>query len=291
MTQLGIGTAAWGQPYGFDSAVDLPTARTIYNRARDLGFTFIDTARSYGNSESTLGAITNGDYSGMTLCTKLSPYFYADTDSDAAIRKHIRKSIRDSLESLRTEHVDILLVHNLTIDDARCLVLIDELQRLKQAGMASQFGGSIYDLTLPLRVPRVPWQALEVPYSALDRRIETTLPQREFFYIARSVFLRGALTGVDNQQLYQYPHLYELRAKVAALRSIATDTGVSLANLAMNYVLSNPLIDVALVGASSVADVQKAAFYASCPRPASWIMELVRTVRVYDEDQLWPGKW
>jgi len=39
--QLGIGTASWGQPYGFDAGVQLDDARDIYNRARELGITSV----------------------------------------------------------------------------------------------------------------------------------------------------------------------------------------------------------------------------------------------------------
>jgi len=59
----------------------------------------------------------------------------------------------------------------------------------------------------------------------------------------------------------------------------------------MRYVLSNPQVAVALVGAGIIADVEIARSYADKPKLDSRIMELVRTVRMYDEEQLWPSKW
>jgi aryl-alcohol dehydrogenase-like predicted oxidoreductase len=80
----------------------LPEATRILRRAFEAGMTFYDTARAYSDSEEKIGAALAGVRNGIVIATK----------SGATTREGLLRDLDTSLRNLRTDHVDLLQLHN-----------------------------------------------------------------------------------------------------------------------------------------------------------------------------------
>ena len=120
---------------------DLPEAFRILDTAVSYGINAFDTAVSYGRSEETLGAWmeARGNRDRVVIQSKIG-----DVNRDGSVhvdREVIENGIRTSLERLRTDHVDLYLLHR---DDPKTPVseIIDTLAAFQEAGKITRFGAS-----------------------------------------------------------------------------------------------------------------------------------------------------
>lgn len=129
-----FGTEAWNGP-----AED--ACSVILDEAIRLGATFIDTAPAYGGGESEriLGRILEGRRDQVVLCTKFG--HWADGRADHSADR-IQESVEQSLGRLRTDHLDVLLIHSPPpeVFDGRRARHYQILQRLKDTGIIRAFG-------------------------------------------------------------------------------------------------------------------------------------------------------
>ena len=142
---IGLGTVKFGRNQGvkYPRPFDLPddaSIRHLLDHASDLGINLLDTSPAYGTSESRLGELlTNRE--DWVLTTKFGETFehgrsVFDFDPD-----HVAPSIERSLERLRTDYLDIVLIHS----DGRDRELLssgtlDALRTLKQRGVVRAVG-------------------------------------------------------------------------------------------------------------------------------------------------------
>jgi aryl-alcohol dehydrogenase-like predicted oxidoreductase len=146
---LGLGTVKLGR----DQGVKYPTAFTIPDDraaadllalAAELGVNLIDSAPAYGNSEERLGQLLAGQRDRWLICTKVGEEFENGVSHFDFSAAHTRASVERSLRRLRTDVLDLVLVHS----DGNDLDVIDRsgaleaLARCKQAGLVRAFGVS-----------------------------------------------------------------------------------------------------------------------------------------------------
>ena len=145
---IGLGTVKIGRNTGLDMApFELPSqrqTRRLIDGARDLGINLLDTAAAYGESEARLGELLAGNRQRWVLCTKAGE-IHEDGESRYDFSgPAVRRSVETSLHRLRTDYLDIVLVHSdgrdteiLADSDA-----LDALDALKQAGTIRAVGFS-----------------------------------------------------------------------------------------------------------------------------------------------------
>src|SRR6184192_3977726 len=140
---LSFGASSLGQEF---RQVDLNEALQSVRVALDLGMNFIDTSPFYGRgmSEVLLGiALRDVPRESYLLCTKLGRYDLAHFDFSA---KRVAESIDVSLHRLGTDHLDIVLCHD--IEFVRMQQIVDEtipaLRRIQRQGKARFIGFSGY---------------------------------------------------------------------------------------------------------------------------------------------------
>lgn len=188
---LALGTVQWGLDYGIANRSGRPPKselEAILACAKRSGISILDTARAYGQSETTIGELIAGDPH-WTVVTKLDP--------DARTPDQAAASVEKSRRELHLEHLPLLLVHRgwqRTIDDG---ALWNKLRRLVDGRVIGALGVSAGN-------PDEAWQAIEdssvtavqVASNLLDRR----LWQKDLFQAAhdagkqvfvRSIFLQG----------------------------------------------------------------------------------------------------
>lgn len=149
VSALGLGTVKLGRnqgvkyPRGF-SLPDDQSAAALLALARDLGINLIDTAPAYGRSEERLGQLLAGQRDHWLICSKVGEEFEGGRSSFDFSPQHTRRSVERSLLRLKTDVLDILLVHS----DGNDLQIIEEfgtletLAQLKREGLIRAFGMS-----------------------------------------------------------------------------------------------------------------------------------------------------
>jgi len=148
---LGLGTVKLGRatgvkyPFAFSPPGD-DEAAALLRRAEELGVNLIDTAPAYGVAEQRLGQLLSGRRDRWLLCTKAGEEFDAATgDSTFDFSPGaIRDSVERSLTRLRTDRIDIVLLHS---DGRDAFVLgasgaLEALERLKGEGKVRAIGAS-----------------------------------------------------------------------------------------------------------------------------------------------------
>jgi aryl-alcohol dehydrogenase-like predicted oxidoreductase len=129
---LGLGTVKLGRregvkyPKPFELPDDAAVARLL-DKARELGINLLDTAPAYGSSEARLGRMLPDRRNDWLLCSKVGERFEAGVSTYDFTPEAVRASVKQSLQRLHTEHLDVVLIHS-NGDD---LTILDELGTLE----------------------------------------------------------------------------------------------------------------------------------------------------------------
>lgn len=117
-------------------------ARRLLDCAEDLGINLLDTAPAYGTSEARLGELLQGRRAHWLICTKVGEIFEHGRSRYDFSPEHVRLSVERSLERLRTDRLDIALIHSdgRDRDILTRLGTLDALRALKQAGLVRAVG-------------------------------------------------------------------------------------------------------------------------------------------------------
>ena len=145
---IGLGTVKLGRNRGLSVApFAIPgarAARALLDRARDLGVNLLDTAPAYGDSEERLGRLLDGTRDLWVLCTKAGESFDGRRSHHDFTPKALRASVEASLRRLRTDYLDIVLIHSdgRDVDILRQSDALETLDGLKRAGKIRASGFS-----------------------------------------------------------------------------------------------------------------------------------------------------
>ena len=280
VSRLCLGTMTFGLQ------CDEKTSHAILDKAAAGGITFLDTADVYpqggtpetaGRTEEFLGRWLEGRREDFILATKCSGAMGRRPWNRGTSRKHVLEAIEGSLRRLRTDYVDLYQVHhpdpNTPMDET--LRAFDDVVR---AGKARYVGCSNYHAYQVARalgrselLGLARFDSVQPRYNLLFRQIERELlplcGEEGLGVIPYNPLAGGFLTGKHQAggaptpgtrftmgtgaQRYQdrYWHDREF-ATVEALRPMAKEAGMSLVQLAVAWVLANPVITAAIVGAS-----------------------------------------
>ena len=275
---IGLGTVELGLDYGIGAGArrpDTAEADRILHRALDLGINFIDTARAYGDAEAIVGRAIAGRRREFVLCTKVLPA------GDPV------ESVERSLRELRTDVLDIVMIHCRADDAAPPEEVAAGLERCREQGKLLWAGASVYGEAAALAAIAAGFSCLQIACSVLDRRMERlVLPEarrKNVGIVARSVLLKGVLT----------PRAAELPLELAALKDAAMRLGplAELPELAYRYLLGMQPPHTLLVGAGCVEEVEAAVRFASLgPLPPTQC-EAIRGAAMLEDRLLTPAAW
>jgi aryl-alcohol dehydrogenase-like predicted oxidoreductase len=258
----------------YSGGVGREQAQACVQAAFDAGINFIDTANVYGRgvAETLLGEVLSGrERSSYVLATKV---FFPMSDTDRGLSAaQIHKQIDASLQRLRTDYVDLYQCHR--YDEQTPLEeTMSALSEVVRAGKARHIGFS--EWTAPrieesLALPGVErWVSSQPQYSMLWRVPEAEvipLCEREgISQIVWSPLAQGVLTGkyrpgepppADSRAASEsmggfIDRLIEPRVleAVQRLRPVAEEAGLTMVQLALAWVLRQPNVASAIVGAS-----------------------------------------
>ncbi len=242
VSEVGIG----GAPIGIPNYVEAwdphaPSSASqvadLVAHAESLGYNYIDTAPGYGSGrgEEIVGRALRGRRSGWVLATKCG---WRGAAADVV------RSAEESLRRLETDCVDVLQLHggDFTAADAEHIVHggpLEGLTRLRDSGKARFLGVTAEEpVTLRPLIATGAFDIVQIRFNVLHQgAYDNILPEA-----ARAglgiVVMRSATSGL----------LPKLLRAASAEGAAAFEARCSLAELAINFVLSAPQVSVALVG-------------------------------------------
>jgi L-glyceraldehyde 3-phosphate reductase len=278
-----ISLGLW-QNFGGDRPLE--TQRAIVRRAFDLGITHFDLANNYGppygSAEENFGRILATDLRGyrdeLVISTKAGYDMWPGPYGDRGSRKYLLASLDQSLQRMGLPYVDIFYSHRVDPDTPleETMGALDTAVRQGKAlyaGISSYSPERTRQAAEILRGLGTPLLIHQPSYSMLNRWIEEdglldVLEDEGVGCIVFSPLAQGLLTDrylegipegsrasrpgtMDRDQLGE-----ETLAKVRALNELAGRRGQSLAQMAVAWTLRDPRVTSALLGASSVAQLE-----------------------------------
>ena len=277
-----ISLGLWNN-FGHDHPLD--TSREIVRRAFDLGITHFDLANNYGPpygaAEENFGRLLATDLSPyrdeLVISTKAGYDMWPGPYGDRGSRKYLLASLDQSLRRMGLDCVDIFYSHRVDPDTPleETMGALDTAVRQGKAlyaGISSYSAERTHDAAAVLRSLGTPLLIHQPSYSLLNRWIEdgllAVLEAEGVGCIVFSPLAQGMLTdkyleGIPegsraSRESSLSPDLLteETLAKVRALGEIAAQRGQTLAQMALAWTLRDPRVTSALIGASSVAQLE-----------------------------------
>jgi len=257
------------------------TGRAVIRRAFDRGVTHFDLANNYGppygSAEENFGTILKKDFAAhrdeMIISSKAGWNMWPGPYGNGGSRKYLLASLDQSLQRMGLDYVDIFYSHRPT-PDVPLEETMSALVQMHRQGKALYVGISSYgpertkQAAAILKAEGVPLLIHQPSYSMLNRWVEVelldTLENLGVGCIAFSPLAQGLLT---NKYLNGVPENSRAAigdssvqamlsedniAHVRALNDIAQKRGQSLAQMAIAWILRDPRVTSALIGARNV---------------------------------------
>jgi L-glyceraldehyde 3-phosphate reductase len=266
--------------HNFGDASDFENARAMLHCAFDHGITHFDLANNYGPSpgsaESNFGRILREDFLNhrdeLIVSTKAGYRMWAGPYGEWGSRKNLLASLDQSLKRMGLDYVDIFYSHRFDPETPleETMAALDTAVRSGRAlyaGISSYGPEQTKEAARILRGLGTPCLIHQPSYNLFDRWIEAglcdVLQEEKIGAIAFCPLAQGQLTNkylqsqsptgsraADKHGFLQPETVAENQQKIQSLNEIALDRGQSLAQMALSWVLNNPVITSALIGAS-----------------------------------------
>ena len=242
------------------------------DRSIELGVNYIDTAPGYANSEEVLGKALEGVEAPLILSTKLGGH---PKPFEPQNRDCLMKSMENSLRLLKRDAVDILFIHeperpqmydwwaDIENVEGPVLELLDDLKRQGLIRFTGLGGTAAYELARLVQTGKFDVVLTAFNYSLLWREAELSVfpaaREQNVGIVIGSPLQQGTLARKYEEELAKGPHWLNplRRAQLLELYAFLDEIGMSLPELALRFVISNPDISCALMGARSVEEVEK----------------------------------
>jgi aryl-alcohol dehydrogenase-like predicted oxidoreductase len=271
VSELSLGT--WGlSGDGYGAVVEAEKDRTI-DRALELGITLFDTADVYGKGamEQKLGERLPKE--GTRVVTKLG----TDLDSTPPRKRFTASYLQDaferSRERLKRGKLDIVLLHNPTMEAMGLGEGASVLKELKETGRIAAWGVSAGSVEVARSAIMVGADVIELAYNVFVARdlheLAADLSESSTGVLARSVLAHGLLTGhwSPEREFYEGDHRAdrwtreELKRRINqldALRPLVTTGQVpTLRTASLRFALANQLVSSLVLGPRSVTQLEQ----------------------------------
>jgi len=264
-------------------AVGQDDATRLIARALAEGINFIDTADiySFGQSERLVGqalrdlGVPRGE---IVLATKTAGVMGPKPNDQGASRGHIMDSVQRSLERLQVDHIDLYQIHanDPVTPIEETLRALDDLTRqglVRHVGVSNWRAGKIgkaLGLSQALHATR--FETLQAYYSIAGRDVERELVplaiDEQLSLLVWSPLAGGLLSGKfgpgapaeagSRRSHFDFPPVDLERAWpcVAAMRAIADARGVSVARIALAWLLAKPHVTSIIIGAKRIEQLE-----------------------------------
>ena len=269
VSKICLGTMTFGGQTSEEDAI------RIVDHALDQGVNFFDTADNYtfGASEQILGKALEKKRDLAVIATKVTNPKGPYPNQSGQGRKHILQDIEESLRSLRTDYIDIYYLHH-PDPDTPMEEVIETMTNLVRSGKIRYYGLSNHSTwqccafihkarEMHAIAPVVTESVYNLLTRGLDNEMVPFLKEYKMGLTVYNPIAAGLLTGKHTHEKpeentrFALNYGYELRyfneknrAAVNALSKVAEENGMSLLEFSLQWLLNQPVVDSAIVGAS-----------------------------------------
>lgn len=278
VTKLGYGamevrgSRIWG-----GRAIEDTEAETILNAVVDEGITFIDTANDYGRSEEYLGRYLSHRRDEFVLATKCGcTVVRRDATTDDTphewTKKNLFRGLEESLERMRTDYVDLMQLHNPSVEECESGDLVAALQEMKDQGKVRWIGISATNPHLDTYIGWGVFDSFQIPYSALERQHEELIQAASDS--GAGVIVRGGVArgepgaGLGNKDSWATWDAAELDDLL--------DEGETRTGFLLRFTNAHPGMNTNIVGTMNIDHLKANIAAAAQPLPADTYAEAKR---------------
>lgn len=241
-----IGTAQFGMDYGINNRrgrIPMEEAFQILGEAAAIGIDIVDTASTYGDTESVLGTYRKRYSKELRIISKLK-----ECKED-----QIDDTILTSFKKTNSNKLYGYLIHNFS-QYRKNPVIWEKLEKFKSDGKIEKIGFSLYypeELNCIME-NKLKVDILQIPFNIFDQRFLPYLAIAKNLGVeinVRSVFLQG-LVFADPATLGV--KFAGIKDRLNLLRSLSTEKKIPLAALCLGFAVLNPHIDKIVIGLDSI---------------------------------------
>ena len=284
MGKLVLGTVQFGLNYGVANDQGKPpfeVVKQLLDFAFENGVDELDTADAYGDSQEVLSRYDAQSQHKFQIMSK-----FIDDGSHSFMG-----FFENSLKRLNRSNVKGYYFHR--FEDYKKFNSFNDVNALKERKLLQLFGVSLYsihELEEVIQDQRV--DLIQLPFNALDnskkkRELLDQAHKSGKKIYTRSAFLQGVLLMPEDK----IPaHLNELKKDIQILKAIAADSNLSMQELCLGYINSQPFIDGILVGVDNI-DQLRTNLVLSKVILSKEVMTAIESVEVKDLDLLNPATW
>lgn len=277
VSELCLGTMIYGQQ------VDETTAIKIIKRGIDLGINFLDTADVYagGRSEEIVGKAIEGMRNEIVLATKVRSKTGVGPNDEGLNRKHIMRNVEASLSRLGTDYIDLYQLHRPDpfTPLKETLTTLNDLVREGKIRYIGCSNFQAWQLEKALRISEVnglePFISVQPRYNVMDRDIERELLplciEEGIGVIPYSPLAGGVLSGKyqlgkpapEGSRGQLRPEMVtryldnRSQTILQELEKIGSETQMSMSQLSLAWLITNPTITAPIIGASKLEQLEE----------------------------------
>lgn len=289
VSTLGFGTAPLGGLFG---PVEEDAAIALVHEALDLGITFFDTSPYYGSGEERLGKALVGHRDDVVLATKAGRYGLDDFDFSPA---RIRSSVVRSLRLLKTDHVDVLQLHDVEFVELGP-VLEDsyaELVALRDEGLCRYVGMTGYPAATMARAMSETDLDVCLTYAhatllddTLTRVLAPVAEANGVGLINAAAVSLGLLTPHGSSMGADHPAGPAIREAADRMVALCAGRGVDVAFVANQYAIQRSGCATTLIGTARSRHLRSAVDAVDAPLDDALVEELL-ALRPAPEERTW----
>jgi len=246
-----------------------PEAQRVIERAIDLGVNFFDCANNYSltstrKSEEVLSSVLQTKRDDLVITSKVNTPTGQGPNDGGTSRYHIMREINNSLRRLRTDHLDVYLLHAFDFETPldETLRAMDDIVTAGKARYVGCCNFTAWQVCKALwtadRINAAPMVCIQNPYNLLNRALENEmfglLDDQGLGAMVYSPLAIARLTGARSLDKRQPDEASDV---MTVVREIADERGKTMAQVALNWVLSHPEITVAIAGCDKVDQVDE----------------------------------
>ena len=224
-------------------------AGRVLNGVLDAGINFVDTSPDYGLSEERIGKYISQRRDEFFLATKCGCNIDADgvrqEPAHAWTADRLHRNIDQSLERMKTDHVDLVQMHNPSVEDVKKGSLVGALQKIQQQGKTRFIGVSSTAPNLMAFARMGVFDTFQIPYSALERTHEdmiTAAAELGAGIIIRGGVAKGHRANAERQDKWAQAQLDDLLLD-----------GENRYEFVLRFTLTHPSCHTTIVGTADLA--------------------------------------
>ena len=276
-----IGTAQFGMDYGISNKtgrVTISEAEKILSYSYDKGIRTLDTAKDYGESESTLGML------GVSKFNVISKFILNNNTK-------LNLLLDDTLNKLRIDSLHGYLAHR-PKQIFENPDLWEELTIFKNEKKISNIGFSVNEISDANKIIELNLKPdlVQLPFNLFDNRFQKYINHFKkcgTMVYSRSTFLQG-MFFIEPKNLKGKIKSFEIPLKI--LKSISSSEGIEISDLALNYSIKQNEIEKVLIGIENFHQFKKNVNSLDRKIPEK-IYDSLKKLQIKDESLLNPSNW